>query len=315
LRFPVSSTDKLVFLVLLKNAEMLNFSELPVKWSPDKILYLSNTRVDPLAPRNKLHITANAPGVNAATDFVKQSGPGYRFVVNGSLQPGEAKVKHLDTGILIDPVTLNAEGGKTSLSFNLSSLNSGRCVLKVNNVDTDEFYLINSSSAGSVLAVVDISLSSALETNYRVIEADRSLTAQRPSYEAIFPNRQAKWRYSIHLQADSPLSIELQKMTPAEKANFLANVNIETNDNLVSFQRVTASETDFVFESMQPLPLKEKYYSSNHPKDILNLRLRKYIGLGPPKEGDIRAFLPYPSTHQLDATNQASIYSNVFLTI
>jgi hypothetical protein len=300
--------------MILKNPGTLNFSDLPVKPMNDQLFYLANDVNDGAAPRNDLHLTKNAAGIARPGDTIKRSGTSYRFHNNVPVAAGTAKVKHGLTGAEVEPYSI-INGTESDLGFELSSLPSGKCTLLINNVQADEFYLLKSELTLGLFGVIEFILSPAPGNNYRIIEADRSLTAQRPAYKIVFQNRQTKWRYSIHLQQDSPTYIGLQKMNAGDRANFLANVNIETNDNQINFQRISATETDFVFESQQPISLHEKYFSSNHPKDVLNLTLKKFAGLGPPKEGDLKTFLPYPSPNQINASNMASIYSDIFLTI
>ena len=69
----------------------------------------------------------------------------------------------------------------------------------------------------------------------------------------------------------------------------------------------------FEFISNTELLLQEKYISSQ-TNDTLTLTLKKYIGI-PTKETDVKINLSYPSTQQLDATDDPEIYSDVLLNL
>src|SRR5262249_7022397 len=109
--------------------------------------------------------------------------------------------------------------------------------------------------------------------------------------------------------------LEIAALSDPDKVIFFNSLNIVTNDNAILFNKVSADATDFVFESLQPLFLKEKYFSSNDPKSVLRLALKKFIGLGPPREGEIKNYLPYPATTIIEATDPNHIYSTIFLTL
>jgi hypothetical protein len=130
-----------------------------------------------------------------------------------------------------------------------------------------------------------------------------------------FINRQALWRYVIHVHSNSALYLEIEALTPAEKIIFLDQLNIVTNDTSITFSKLTATETEFVFVSDHALFLREKYFSSTSlTQDVLNLTLKKYIG-DVVKEAAVKAHLPYPSTNLIDATTPPEIYSDIFLTV
>jgi len=314
LRFPPKAGDKLTFLLLLKNPDMINFNDLPTQLSGDQLYYFSNGVSDAAAPRSSLHLSKDAAGVSGAGDLLKKTAATYRFHAASPITPGTVKVQHLLTGLTVEPVSLINQGGQADATFSLSSLPSGQCQLLLNGVPADTFYYTGSSAVSSVFGVVEIILSPDLDSNYRVIEPDRSLTDARPLFLIRFINRKTTWRYTIHLQSNSPLYLEMAALNDADKTDFLNKLNIVSNDTTILFNKSVNSDTDFAFETDHALPLQESYFSStglNH--DPLNLTFKKYIGDA--REAAVRGNLPYPSTTLINATTPPSVYSDIFLTI
>ena len=154
-----------------------------------------------------------------------------------------------------------------------------------------------------------------MAANYRVIEADNSLIAARPFYTIEFINRQTFWRYSIHLQNNSPLFLEMAALSAADKAIFLNELNIVTNDTGITFTKTSSTDTAFEFVSDNAVALHEKYNSASDPSHaILGLSLKKYIG-NAAKEAVVKINLPYPAPGNLNASVLPKIYSDIFLTI
>jgi hypothetical protein len=88
-----------------------------------------------------------------------------------------------------------------------------------------------------------------------------------------------------------------------------------TNDTTILFTRQSATDSDIVFISQNPVPLQEKYTSSTSAThDALSLTLKKYVG-DLVKEAAVRNDLAFPSTGLIDATGLPAIYSDVFITI
>lgn len=315
LRFAPRKEDALSFLLVLRNPDVGNFNDLPAQPAEDKIYYFSNEVADAAAPRNNLHLTKNATGVSGADDVIKKSSENYRFHHSSVVIPGTALVKHLMSGQTAAPVSITTDGGQSDLVFNLSTLPAGKFELLISNFPVDEFYYLREHYNDPVFAVIELSLSPTLASNYRLVEPDRSLTPDRPQYTIQFVNRQTTWRYTVQLQTNSPLFLEMAELTPAEKTAFINQLNIESNDTGITFTRASATDTEFVFVSDNPILLHEKYFSATSVShERLILTLKKYIG-DPAKEAAVRTNLPYPSTGSIDALTPPQIYSDVFLTL
>lgn len=315
LKFLPAKQDNLSFLMLLKNPDVINFNDLPVKFSLSSIYYFNNEVNDLLATRDNLHISKDTAGVNGANDFINTSNENYRFHHVAPVLPGTAKVKHILTGQPIEPTQIINQAGQSDLTFNLSTFPMGRCELLINNLPTDEFYYLEKYSGQTVFGIIEISLAQTLPSNYRVIEPDRSLVAQKPSYSITFINRPTRWRYTIHLQNTSPLYLEMAALSAADKIDFISKLNIVSNDTTISFSRTNATDNEFVFVSDNALLLQEKYVSSTSlTHDPLNLTLKKYI-TDATKEAAVKNNLPFPLTGSIDASTSPQIYSDIFLTL
>ena len=313
LRFPPKKDDVLSILVILKNPELQNFNDLPVQQANDSIFYFSNTVTDAAALRNNLHITKSASGVDATNDVIKKSSAIYRF--HHSATVTNATVKHLVSGQTADANSIINQGGQSDLVFDLASFVPGKCELVIENVAQEQFYYTGNVPAKSVFGVIELFLSTTIDANYRIIEPDRSLTSERPVFTILFINRQTFWRYIVLLQTSSPLYLEIAALSPPDKADFLNKLNIVVaNDTSVTFSKTNSTETQFVFESDNPLPLQEKYFSSTNVADVLNITLKKYIG-DAVKEAAVKTNLPYPSTGSINNSVPPKIFSDIFLTI
>jgi hypothetical protein len=261
-----------------------------------------------------LPLTHASSGVSGTDDQITKSTANYRFHHTAEVVAGTAVVKHLLSGITVLPDSITNQPGQSDLVFNLYALPIGKCQLIVAGIMKEEFYYVG-SLAFQAFGVVELLLSDTLESNYRIIETDRSLTKIRPAYSILLQNRKTLWRYTVHLQPSSPLFLEMKALSTSDKANFLNRLNIVTNDAAITFTRTLASDTDIVFVSDSHLTLQEKYFSSTSVShDPLNLTLKKYIGVMG-KETVVRSDLSYPQTTQIDATTLPSIYSDIFLTL
>ncbi len=183
----------------------------------------------------------------------------------------------------------------------------------INASDKDIFYYMGLSAAPKIFGVIEISLADLLQANYRVLEPGSILISDRPVYKVQFNNRKTLWRYSIVLEKNNALYTALQGMTPVERANFLDHFKIITNDSSISFTRASSTDTVFEFLSDNPIPLQEKYFSSSVANKGLCLTLKKNEGIA--GEAIVKDFLPFPSVGLIDALNDPTIYSDVFLTI
>jgi hypothetical protein len=322
IKFAARKDDILSFLMILKNHDAINFNDLPAQFSPDKIYYFSNEVNDAAAPRDNLHLSQDAAGVDGANDSIKTSTANYRFHHITTVAPGTAKVKHVLSGQSAEPTLIANQGGQSDLSFNLSTLPVGKCELLINNSLTDKFYYLERYGTQAVFGIIEFSLSDVIASNYRIIEADRSLTPERPLYLVRFTNRETFWRYTIRLQNTSPLYLEIAALpTPADKTDFINHLNIVTNDSTITFSRISNTDTEFVFVSDSKIFLQEKYLSTTSSTthgsrivfDPLNITLKKYIS--DVNEAAVKSNLPYPSTNSINCSALPKIYSDIFLTL
>lgn len=316
IRFLPLKGDKLSFWMILENPSLINFDLLPLTLEKTNLFYFSNELTDAAAPRNDLHITKASGGVEIS-DRVIKSNAFYHFHHNLPITIGSAKLKHVLTGIEIKEFNLINEAGESDLYCNLSSLPQGICKLFINNIEQQTFYFLGNEIPQQLFGVIELSLSELLTSNYRVIEADRSLTLPAPHYSILINNRATKWRYTLELSSISPLYVEKEALSPADKADFIQRLNITSNDTAVTFSALPSDPDGKVFEFVSDtvLPLKEKYYSSSGvPNEILQISLKKYIGIAA-KETTVRSDLPCPSTGYIDASDDPNIYSDIFLTI
>ena len=308
LRFRVQKEDKLVFLLMMRNISLVNFNDLPTDLSIDKVYYFSNDIDDALATRANLHLSKDPAGVKLA-DTIKKSFALYSFHHNSPILAGTAKVKHVLSGTEVQPSGLINQGGQADLSFQLLGLPIGRCELLINNLLTEQFYYLGPVPLPSVFGVVEISLDKAIKANYRVVEADFSLTGERPFYRILIANRPTRWRYRIRLESTSPLYLEIDSLAEPARTDFINDINITTN-GAISFTRDSFAGNEFVFVSDNPVLLREKYLTA--AGKTLQVTLKKNLSTA----GDtVRDYLPYPSSRMIDASQLPDIYSDIFLTI
>jgi hypothetical protein len=314
LRFKAAGEDKLSFYSILRNGDVLSFNELPVNADPGRIYYFSNEQTDAVAPRNDLHLTTVAAGVDGVADAVKKSGSNYRYHHSTTVATGTAFVKHVISGIQTEAKSIINQGGQSDLLFDLSSLPSGKCELLISAAVKDSFYYLKDITSRLVFAVIEVLLSQTLIGNYRVVETDQSLTPVRPAYTIKFLKRKTVWRYTIHLSENCPLARKMAAMNPVQKAAYLSNLKIETNDTTISFLQDSASDTAIVFLSVNTLALQEKYISSTSvTHEPLIITLKENTGLV--NEAVIKTNLPYPSAGSIDARQLPKIYSDILITL
>ncbi len=314
LRFPPRAGDKLSFWIKLNNPDTLNFNDLPANGGLSGIYYFTNQQTDASALRDNLHLSSASTGVSGEQDYLARAAFNYRFKHTAQVADGTASVKHILSGMDVMPESIDNRPGQADLVFNLSALPIGKCRLIIDGNIEDEFYFVG-NPAFQVFGVIELLLTDTLEANYRIVESDRSLTKMRPAYSILFRNRKTHWRYTLHLQANSPLFLEMNALAAPDKADFLNRLNIVSNDTAITFSQQSAVDKDIVFVSDSDLALQEKYVSSssaNH--DPLSLTLKKYIGVMA-KEANVRSDLSHPQAELIDATTPSVIYSDVFLTL
>jgi hypothetical protein len=315
LRFIPNPAETLCFLMIANNPDVINFNDLPFQPAADHLYYFNNNLADGAALRNDLHLSLVAAGVNGANDTIKTSGANYRFHNTAIVTSGTAKIIRVASGDIVQPVSVVNRVAQSDLSFNLSALPAGRCQLLINNVVKDEFFYAGNTSGGFLFGIVEISLSVTVAANYRVIEGDNSLTTIRPLFTIEFINRQTFWRYSIHIQNNSPLFLEMAALSAADKTTFLSELNIVSNDTGITFSKTSSSDTSFEFVSDNAVALHEKYISASDPAHTtLSITLKKYIG-NAAKEAAVKTNLPYPLPTNINASVLPKIYSDIFLTI
>lgn len=312
LKFKPRPADSLTFYLLLRNPSLVNFNDLPHD-TATQLYYFTNQLIDPAASRDDLHLSFDAAGVKTG-DLRKRVTGTYTYTSMIPVAPGTARVRHLVNGQEAQPKSLVTEAGKSYLLFDLSSFAPGPCQLLVSAVVTDEFYYTGITQDIPVFGIINLSLDAALQPNYRVVEADGSITPQRPGYRLSFINRQTLWRYRMVLQPNSPLYLEMAALTPPDRADFINRLNVISNDATILFNSNPISDTVFEFISASPVYLREKYISSTAgPNIALRLTLKRY--LGDPRESEVRSSLPYPATDRIDASASPTIYSDILLTL
>jgi hypothetical protein len=315
LRAREKSSDKLTFLVLMKNAEMLNINDLTTGIPDNTVFFFSNQVADAAASRDDLHLTTGAAGVKVPDDILKISSSRYQYLHSTVVNANSVKVRHMITGTEIKPSTAEILAGRSQLTFDLTLLPSGKCTLLVSNVAIETFYYLNETLPRSLSGVIELSLSNLTAANYRLIEPDHSLPLPRPTYKIRFLNRKVRWRYTVYVSANSALYLEMTGLNAADKADFMNRINILSNDTALTFSPKSLTDSSFVFESDMPRLLQEKYLSStsaNH--DPLNLVLKKYIG-NAARESNVKPDLPFPDASSIDISTYPNEYSNVYITL
>jgi hypothetical protein len=315
IRNKINKADKLTFFMVLQNPDLINFDVLPTQLNAGSTYYFSNQVKDNAAVRTNLHLTKNAAGVDGVADLLKKSSAKYTFNFAGVITINDAKVKHLLTGAIVSASSVIVQNTQSDVSFDLSALPSGCCQLLISNAVKDTFYFLGTMANQQVFGVIELSLSSALATNYRAVETDQSLLPARPNYTVLFKNRPTVWRYTIQLQTTSPLYLEMARLTAAQKAAYIGELGIAANDAAVKFQLASNTDLSFVFVSLNNIPLREKYtVSTSATQDPLIISLSKYTKT-PAKTAVIKPGLPYPSTALIDAGSLPTIYSDVFISL
>jgi len=122
LRFPATAADKLSFWIVLNNPNLVNFDDLPATLPTSQFYYFSNQLADIAAPRTGLHLSIDPTGVKGANDTIKRSDVTYRYHHPVPIAPNTAKIKHLLTGVSIDPYTVMNQNGQADLIFDLHTL-------------------------------------------------------------------------------------------------------------------------------------------------------------------------------------------------
>lgn len=309
----VTNADKLTFFMLLNNRNAVNFDLLPTQLTAGNIYYFSNQVVDNAALRTNLHLSKNKLGVDGNNDQVKKADANYKYSFAGVVTTAQAVVKHLLTGVTVNATSVIVQGTNSMLSFNLSALPSGRCQLLISNVLTDSFYFLGTMASQPVFGIIELILAATLAANYRIIEADQSLLPARPNYTVLFKNRPTFWRYNIQLQTTSPIYLEMAKLTPAQKTDYINQLSITCNDASIKFKLASNTDLSFVFVSLANIPLQEKYIlSSSATGAPLVFTLYKHITTN---KTEIKSNLAYPSTGVINASSPPAIYSDIFISL
>jgi hypothetical protein len=313
LKNKVANTDKLTFFMLLNKRNAVNFDLLPTQLTTGNIYYFSNKVVDNTALRTNLHLSKNKLGVDGNNDQIKKSDGNYSYSFAGVVTTAQAVVKHLLTGLTVNATSAIVQGTNSMLSFNLSALPSGRCQLLINNALTDTFYFLGTMASQTIFGVIELSLAASLSANYRMIEADQSLLPARPNYTVLFKNRPTFWRYNIQLQTTSPIFLEMAKLTPAQKNDYINQLSITCNDASIKFKLASNTDMSFVFVSLANIPLQEKYIlPSSITGAPLVFTLYKYFTTN---KTEIKSSLAYPSTGIINASNPPAVYSDIFISL
>lgn len=315
LYFKPRPSDLLTFVVTLSNPYFLNYNALATSPAADRIYYFNNLVPDPLVPKDDLHISLDVAGVSDS-DTIKKIANSYDYIHSANVAPGTAKLKHIDSGYEVLPNSHSNQGGQAYLSFDLVGFPAGRCEIRISGVLIETAFNLSEMGDTPVFAIIECYLEELVLPNYRIIENDGSITPQRPRYSVLFMNRATLWRYKVTLEDNSPLYVELNSLTPAERTDFLSKINIISNDMGVVFIPTIISDKQFEFISDTPKPLQEKYISSSSTTgDSLSLALKKFVNHPTISPEDIKVNLPYPPKHQLDAIGDPIIYSDVLLNL
>ena len=316
LRFTPGKGDKLCFWIVLKNPAAIDFNKLPVAVDVEKIFYFGNQVNDAAALRSNLHLTTMVAGVDETVDRVVKKNSSYQYHHGAVVAAGAAVVKHTITGIEVEAKKISNQSASADLYFDLSKMPQGNCKLFINHLEEDAFYHVGANAPQQFFGVVELILANTIDANYRIAEADKSLTAKRPFYTLHFINRPTLWRYTVELKSNSPLFIEMETLSAADKIDFKNRLNIISNDTAITFTQASASPdgTNFQFVSNGAVALQEKYFSSSSiTKDTLSLTLKKYVGI--PAEAIVKTDLQCPSTGGINAITNPVIYSDILLTI
>jgi hypothetical protein len=313
LRFAPRKTDTLSFFLLLRNPNMLNFNQLPVIPQPEHYYYFSNQRTG--LTRTNLHLSTASGAVQSPADTRKFARTDYRYRHTTPIAPGTLiEVRHLLTGSIVTPLSVQNTTTDSELTFNLAALPSGICELRIGGTLEETVYYVGPVLPGSLFGVIELSLSNTLDAGYRLVEANNTILLPTPLYFIPFATRATTWRYTIKLTPTSPLFLELSKLTvPADKADFINRLKIVSNNPAITFTQTMPDDTTFLFTSDTPLPLKEKYTLLS-TGDTLKFTLTKYKDM-PLKQATVKDNLPYPDAGLVDARNPAITYSDIFLTI
>lgn len=313
LYYKTKKTDLLTFAIVLNNADLLNFNNLPLSGSAGSTFYFSNRASDAAAPRTALHLSSDPAFVTPADRFALASDL-FRYTHSSPVVTGSAKVKHLNSGIEVQAKTVINEGTNAHLLFDLSGMPAGRCQLNIASIPIAELYYPGRVLLPGTLGFIELSLDSAILPNYRIVESDFSLTATRPAYKIVFRNRSTRWRYILLLKENSPLYLQMAVLSAPDKLIFINQMNIVANDATLNFTSSAINDKRFEFTSNTDIALHEKYWSSTiSPPEPLNLTLKKYIGDA--READVRSHLPYPSTGIVDTRNDPTFYSDILITL
>src|ERR1700761_1040915 len=127
LKKPIANSDKLSFLLVLQNPNLVNFDVLPTQVTAGNIYYFSNQVKDNAALRTNLHLTKAAAGVDGTKDQVKKSGTPYTYNYSGVINTSNAKVKHLLTGAIVGAGAVTVQSTQSKVAFDLTGLPSGMC--------------------------------------------------------------------------------------------------------------------------------------------------------------------------------------------
>jgi len=300
----------------LNNPYFQNYNELPLDNSNDRIYYFNNLIDDATASRDDLHLSVNPLGV-AAEDTIKKVSKKYNYVHGSIVSAGMAKLKHTASKFEIEPKSHTNDGVQSYLTFDLTGFPVGMCEIVINGSSVETAYHLNEVTESPVFAVIECSLNAIDLDNYRIVEEDGSITPLRPHYGLLFKNRSTFWKYKLVLDDQSPLYNEIINVPPAQKEDFINSIQIITNDLGLKFVTNTISDKHIEFVSTTIKGMQEHYISSSSgTNDPLTLALKKYVDFTSVSfPVDIKANLPYPQKHQLDATSTPVLYSVVLLNL
>lgn len=311
LRFIPDKEEKLTFVLILKNPDLLNCADIDLMQLKNQIYYFNNKISNPAAERNQLTISQNTQQVDN-NDLMNVSGSHYEYHTPGIVNADHLMLKHIASGKKLVPFQISTIEGNSHIYFNLQSSAPGIYELEIEGAIKEQFYFTGYNYNSPVFGMVEIFLSDSLNTNYRVVENDHSITAERPQYIIRFKNRKTTWRYTFLIRQTSPVYQEIKGLSVTGKENFLNSIKIVSNNTGVRFKQRSATEKEIILTSEDPIGLQEDYTSTSGD-GFLRLSLAK--NAGKPNQQILLDNIPYPSARLIDARDINHIYSDVFLTI
>lgn len=282
----IDRKTKLVFYLQLNNTGLLNFADVAFdKLAESKIYYCNNLGIN-ADLRDSLRLSSQA-FVNSVDDLFDIKSSNYSYKHTGLVGNTAGKVIGIDNQDFVIAKTASQNNGVTDLQFDLNSLPEGRYKLEVSGSKKEEFYFAKNQE--NVMAIVEIFFENT-QPNYQILEADYSITTDRPKYQLFFQRRKAFWRYILNMNK-----------------TILANPILEISDASNTFIKVAPTTKQAIFTSNTTMDLMEDPMLRGSPAVLERIIL---------KDGIIEKIsslpLPNPSILKLES-NQ--FYSEILVNL